>query len=85
VTRAALPAHAAIARRARHDHEDVGAERADLLGDLRLRAGADRHHGDDRGDPDDDAEHGEEAAHLVGAQRPERDAEALDQHHAAAL
>src|SRR4051812_27481876 len=35
VTRAALPAHAAVARRARHDHEDVGAERADLLGNLR--------------------------------------------------
>ena len=43
----------------------VGAQALDLLLDARLRAAADRDHGDHRADADDDAEHGERAAQLV--------------------
>jgi hypothetical protein len=38
-----------------------------------LRAFAERDHGDDRADSDHDAEHREEGAHLVGAERAQRD------------
>ena len=36
-------------------------------------AGADGHHGDDAGDADDDAEHGEQRAHLVARDRHQAD------------
>ena len=41
---------------------------------------ADRDHGDHRGDPDDDAEHGQRAAQLVHAQRAQGDPDAGEPH-----
>ena len=41
-----------------------------LLLDLEGRAAADRHHGDDRPDADDDAKYGEEGTHDVPSYLP---------------
>ena len=49
------------------DGQQVGAQRVDPVLDRLLGAGAQRHHGDDRADADDDAEHGERRPELVGA------------------
>ena len=57
----------------------------DLLGHAGLRAGAHRHHGDDRAHADDDAEHRERAPQLVDAQRAEGDARAGEDVHAGRL
>ena len=57
---------------------------AKVFCDPRLRAVADRDHGDHRGHADDDAEHGEERAHLVAPQRAQRDPERLQEVHGAA-
>ena len=54
-----------------------------LDGDRRLGAAADRHQGDDRADADHDAEHRQRRAQLVGAERAQRDADRLEQVHAA--
>ncbi len=65
----ALPdAHPARRHRARQHDDEVGAQALDLLGHPGGGAGPDRHHGDDRADADDDAEHGERAPQLVHAQ-----------------
>ena len=59
-------------------------EPLDLCLDLLLGAAADRDQHHDRADADDDAEHGEQAAQPVGAQRVQRDAKRLRQSHCAA-
>src|SRR5437588_7077121 len=84
MARTTLFPRATVARSARDHHEDIGSERAYLLGDLRLRARTDSNHCDDGCNADDNPEHRQEAAHLVGTQGPQRDAEALQDHHAAA-
>jgi hypothetical protein len=58
---------------ARDHRQQRGAERGDALVDRLLRSGAQRHHRDHGGDADHDAEHGQERAQLVGAQRLEGD------------
>ena len=45
----------------------------------------DRDHGDHRGDADDDAERGQDRAHLVGAERLEGDAEVFEEDHGGVL
>ena len=60
-----------------------GADALQLLGDHELQALDDRHHGDDRGDADDDPQGGEDRAQLVGAQGRHRDAEVLGDDHGA--
>ena len=56
------------------EHDDqVAADGGDLFFDADFGAGADGHHGDDRRDSDDDAEHGEGGTHFINAQRAERD------------
>ena len=50
------------------DEEDVGAERLDQAGDAVVEAVDDGRDDDDGHDADDDAEDGETAAQLVGAQ-----------------
>ena len=74
-------ANAAERRLAGHDAEDVGAERGDAVVDRLLRAGAERHHGDDRADADDDAQHGEHRPERVGPDRLKRDRDGLAQQH----
>jgi hypothetical protein len=54
IARARAHAHAARGHRARQQHDQVGAERLDLLLHPRLRAGPDGDHGDDRGHADND-------------------------------
>ncbi len=51
--------------RAGRDHDHVGAQPIDLRADARARSVAHRHHHDDRGHADDDAEHGQDGPHLV--------------------
>ena len=48
------------------------------------RARADRHHGDDGSDADDDAEHGQQAAQSIGRDGGKRGADRFDQSHSAA-
>ena len=62
-------ADAARLRGSGRDHDHVRAEVVDLLADAGARAVADRHHHDDRGHADDDAQHGQRRAHLVLANR----------------
>ena len=54
---------------ARYDHEGVGAYAREGALDGEGRAVADLHHGDDRGDADDDAERGEQGPHDVPPER----------------
>ena len=60
---------AAGQHRARKHHREIGAETLDLLAHRRVRAIADRHHGDQRGDADEHAEHGQRRAQLVASDR----------------
>ena len=60
-------AAAATKSLSRTNLEQVRAEPGDLLAHCRRRALAERHHGDDRGDADDDAEHGQERPQQVAA------------------
>ena len=60
--------HAAHAALAGPDDQQVGAHRGHAVQDLLLRAGAERQHGDDRAHADDDAQHGQKGAQLVGQQ-----------------
>src|SRR5437870_1290300 len=73
--------HSARGAGAGEDDEHVGAEALDLLGDAGLRPRADRDHGDDRGHPHDDAEHGQDAAQLVHAEGANGDASAREDVH----
>ena len=50
-------------------HQQVRTELGNAAGDLRRGALAERHHDDDRGDADDDAEHGEERAQRIAHDR----------------
>ena len=72
-------------RRAGHHDEEVRAHRREGLLHLRLRARADGHHRDDRGDADDDAERREERPHLVPQHRPECDEDRDEGVHDASL
>ncbi|MPL92315.1 hypothetical protein SDC9_38413 [bioreactor metagenome] len=62
---------------ARPHGDRIGAERGDVLQNLRLRARAERHHQHHRGDADDDAEHGQERAHPMREHRLQRHREGL--------
>ncbi len=64
------------------DEDQVAAQTLDLALDLLPGARADRHHQHHGGDADDDAEHGEQAADPVAAQRIQGDAERLEALHA---
>ena len=59
------------------DLERVGAEIRDVVEHLAARALAERHHGDDRGDADDDAEHGQKGAQAMRGQGEHGHAERL--------
>jgi hypothetical protein len=48
-----------------HNHDQIRAQRVDLVGHLGLRAVADGHHDDDGRHADDKAQHGEKRADLV--------------------
>src|SRR5712692_5639995 len=67
----------------RVDEDDVGAEGLDLVVDLHARAVADRDQQDHRRDPDEYPEHGQRAAEPVGQKAGERDAQRLEDVHAA--
>ena len=58
---------------------------ANACSTVRLGALADRDHRDHRADADDDAERGQERAHLVAQQRAHRDAQRLQPVHARGL
>ncbi len=73
VRHALAHADAALREVARHDVDHVGARSLDLLLDGRLSTLAERHHGDDRADADDHAEHSQHRAHLVAVQRLQGD------------
>ncbi|MCA9553499.1 MAG: ATP-binding protein, partial [Myxococcales bacterium] len=75
--------HSAPAAAAGQDDQEVRAHGCE--GGLHPGLGplADRHHRDDRGHPDDHAEGGEERAHLVPEQRPDRHADGLQRRHGA--
>ena len=62
---------------ARLDDQNIRAERLNLAQRLLARPLPHRDHGDDRADPDDDAEHGQHRPHLVGGQPLQGDADAL--------
>jgi len=69
-------------RHARRIHlEQCRTEAGDAVPHGLLRAVSKRDHRDHGADADDDAEHGEERAQLVGAQRVERDAGDFEQEH----
>ncbi len=68
---------------ARADEEEIAAQAANALGDALLGALAYRHQGDDRADADDDAQHGESGAHLVGGEGNESGADGVEDAHAA--
>ena len=57
------------------DPDDVGPKRGNQARDIRVEAINDRRDDDDSHDADDDAEHGEAGAQLVGAQGIERHAD----------
>ena len=57
------------------DEEEVGTHGAEAGLDGGLGPGPDGNHGDDRPDPDDDAQAGQEGPHLVAGQGPQRDAQ----------
>src|SRR5439155_22736709 len=59
------------------DPDHVVADTADLLLDLVGRPLAHRHAADDRAHADDDAQHGQNAAHLVARERSQRDSKQL--------
>src|SRR6266540_3813293 len=63
------------------DEKQIGPEALDLRGDLLLRALADRHHRDHGADADDDAQHRQTRSELVGAERPKRDPDRLEDAH----
>ena len=68
------------------DSHEIGAEGADLVGLFLLAAEGEGRHGDDGGDADDDAEHGQECSHLVGEEAfLDADAEQVGDGEAAAL
>ena len=71
----ARPAGARALVRLRKNPEHVGAEALDLAGDALLHAGTERGHDHDRRDPHQDAEHGENGAHLGAhdGRKPEPD------------
>ena len=72
------PAHEALARK---DRQQGGAERLDPVLDGLLGARTERDHGDHRPDTDDDAQHGEQRAELVGPDRLKRDLDDLAEQH----
>ncbi len=57
--------------------QEVGANALDLVGDRLLGAIADRHERDHRPHADDDAQHGQKGAQLVGSQAFQRNADAF--------
>src|SRR4029079_17602869 len=61
--------------------EHRGPERGDPVLHRLLRSAPERHHGDHRGDADDDAQHREQRAELVRAQRLERHRDCLEDRH----
>ena len=68
-------ANAAGGDGARQDHDDIGAEALDLLSHRLVGAVADRDHHDERGDADENAQHGQRRAHLVASDRLRRGGE----------
>ena len=65
-------AHTIHARGARQDHQQIGAEALNLGFNRGARALANRDHRDQRGDPDEHAEHRQSRAQFVSANGPER-------------
>jgi hypothetical protein len=63
--------------------EQVAAQPGKLVGDILLHAAPDGHQRDHRADADDDAQHGQDAAQLVGGQRAHGNAHRLDDFHGA--
>ncbi len=61
--------------------ERLGAELEHLVGHVAVEPLDDRHHRDHRGDADQDAQHGQQRAQLVGPQRLHRDADRLTEEH----
>ena len=65
------------------DEQEIAAELREVGAHLGGSAVADRHHGDDGADADDDAQHGEERPQGVATDRLERELDRLEEHHAA--
>jgi hypothetical protein len=61
--------------------EGAAAQLQHLLGHVAVEPLGDGYDGDDRGHPDQDAQHGQERAQLAGAQRRERDARRFSEGH----
>ena len=64
---------AAGSARRRADDQQIRPHRADAIEDLLLGPGSDRQHGDHRRHPDDDSQHRQHRAKLVGHQALEGD------------
>ena len=73
---------AGAVRPCRANDQEVGAELGDVVAHLLRGARADGDHGNDCGNPDHDAEQGEKGAQHVAADRDQREADRLEQHHA---
>ena len=64
-------AHSAHRGGAGDNHQKVGSEALDLLAHRVVRALADGDHGDQRGNPNEDTQHGQRRSHLVAGERLE--------------
>ena len=80
--RAKAAARAAASEAARKNRQHILPEAGDLRLHLHLGPVADADRGDDRRDTDDDAQHGEQRAHLVPAQGAQRNPEGGEYSHA---
>ena len=63
------------------DKEQVAPQPGKAVGDKLLHPTANRHQRDHRADADDDAQHGQHAAQLIGRQRPHGDADRFKKFH----
>jgi hypothetical protein len=61
--------------------QQVGAKLLDVVLDLRRRAFADGHHGDDGADADDDAENGQRRAQHIAADFAQREHDGVTEHY----
>ena len=65
-------------RRAGHHVQQIGTETAKRIADVLLDAAPDRHQRNHRRHADDDAQHGQRRAQLIGRQRPQRHADIFE-------
>ena len=63
------------------NQEKIGTERAELFGNFLTCSRSHRHHANHGGNPDNDAKHGEHAAHFVGVQCSQSNSKGLKKGH----